>query len=186
MSQRHPSTCTQTPTIYTRTANSAAIGSASTTATRPAGGAHISTLHGQQRCPRKLNRSSRDFRLPVEKEAGGWRLGQSKVSLSSEGCSRGERPNYAPQGAWGRHPVTGAGMANFLVTQPDAAPASLDRWPAMRAFPHGGILSSSGSFGASVVCSRSSFSNPTMSSPMSSPICTFRNAASNASRPIMS
>ena len=123
MSQRHPSTCTQTPTIYTRTANSAAIGSASTTATRPAGGAHISTLHGQQHCPRKLNRSSRDFRLPVEKEAGGWRLGQSKVSLSSEGCSRGERPNYAPQGAWGRHPVTGAGMANFLVTQPDASSA---------------------------------------------------------------
>jgi len=61
-----------------------------------------------------------------------------------------------------------------------------DRRPAMRAFPHGGILSSSGSFGASVVCSRSSFSNPTMSSPMSSPICTLRNAASNASRPIMS
>jgi hypothetical protein len=76
-----------------------------------------------QHCPRKLNRSSRDFRLPVEKEAGGWRLGQSKVSLSSEGCSRGERPNYAPQGAWGRHPVTGAGMANFLVTQPDASSA---------------------------------------------------------------
>jgi hypothetical protein len=56
-----------------------------------------------------------------------------------------------------------------------------DRRPAMRAFPHGAILASSGSFGASIVCSRSSFSNPTMSSPMSSPICTFRNAASSAS-----
>ena len=88
MSQRHPSTCTQTPTIYTRTANSAAIGSASTTATRPAGGAHISPLHGQQHCPRKLNRSSRDFRLPVEKEAGGGGLDDRRYPYNLDGCSR--------------------------------------------------------------------------------------------------
>ena len=70
-----------------------------------------------QHCPRKLNRSSRDFRLPVEKEAGGGGLDNRRYPYNLKGV-RGERPNYAPQGAWGRHPVTGAGMANFLVTQP--------------------------------------------------------------------
>ena len=42
-------------------------------------------------------------------------------------------------------------LAHGKVPGPDVSP---DRRPAMRAFPHGGILSSrSGSFGASVVCS---------------------------------
>src|SRR5262245_31625526 len=38
---------------------------------------------------------------------------------------------------------------------------------------------------SSTVCNRSSFATATMSCPMSSPIVTFRNAASNASCPIM-
>ena len=58
----------------------------------------------------------------MEKEAGGGGLDNRRYPYNLKGV-RGERPNYAPQGAWGRHPVTGAGMANFLVTQPDASSA---------------------------------------------------------------
>jgi hypothetical protein len=52
-------------------------------------------------------------------------------------------------------------------------------------FPHCVCMPSSAYLHSSTVCKRSRLSNATMISPMSSPMLTFRNAASNASCPIM-